>query len=69
MLMKAQDFFGGTKPKDKATKVRQVGNSGSVTNMTGNIKFVNSKQPRPAAQPSNIKWVNSKQVGSTGRAK
>ncbi len=67
--MKAQQFFGGTKPKETGVKTRQVGNTGSVKNFTGSMPNLheNVKQARPSPATPHIKWVDSKQVGSTGR--
>ncbi len=69
--MKAQQFFGGTKPKDSATKAKYMGNTGSVKNMTGSMPNLHEdvQQAKSSPATSNIKWVNSNQVGSTGSAK
>ena len=63
--MKASSFFGGTRPKDQATKVRQVGHSGSVQSKTGQIPRVNAvKQAKGSPVPSSFtRQTRVKQVG------
>lgn len=52
-MVKAQSFFGAPDPKDKASKVRQVGNTGSAggggTNITRktNVKQVGTHHGSP----------------------
>jgi len=68
--MKAQGFFGGTKPTDHAATVRQVGHTGKVQSKTGQLpRKTIVKQARPSAQPSTMaRKTRATQVGSKGRA-
>lgn len=69
--MKAQSMFGGTNPKDNATKVRQVGHTGQVQTKTGHIApKVTVTQAKSSPAPAHIaRKTKVRQVGTEGSAK
>lgn len=73
--MKAQSFFGGTRPKETGVKVRQVGSSSAtsgVNNITNNRGQAqnNSKGRRNYAVPHGTiqRKTKVRQVGHSGSA-
>jgi len=71
--MKAQSYFGGTNPKSKATKVRQVGSSSatpgvnSIDNNAGSYPNMNKgrkQMPIPSGSGNIDPRYKVKQVGT-----